>query len=88
MVFYGGCQCDECVARRVGELVRYAMQLEEAAIEVKRCLERGDLKLAWQISKAVAKEAERRDLNGELEAMVMAQTLETAAEKKAAGRLH
>ena len=32
------CDCEDCVAQKVGQLIRYAMMLEEACIQVKRLL--------------------------------------------------
>ena len=39
VVTLGGCQGDECMARKVGELVLYACQMEEAVLQIKRLLD-------------------------------------------------
>ena len=83
-----GCDCDECVARKVGELINYSMMLEQAVIQIKQLLDAGNATLAYKLIQAAAIEAERRDLSGEIEGMMMAQTMQMAADARRAGRLH
>ena len=85
---FDGCQCDECMARRVGELVQYAMQLEQACIEAKHLLDAGHRVMAWQLIEAAAGVAERRDLTGEMHAAARDQVIADAAEARREGRLH
>ena len=83
-----GCDCDECVARKVGELINYAMMLEQAVIQIKRLLDAGNAALAYKLIQAAAIEAERRDLSTEVEQMMAEHTMREAAIQREAGRLH
>jgi len=49
LVTLGGCPGDECMARKVGELVLYACQMEEAVLQIKRLLDDVRAGLAWQL---------------------------------------
>lgn len=83
-----GCDCEDCLARKVGELVQYCVMLEEAMLQIKRLLDAGNTMLAYQLIQAAAVEAERRDLTGEVERMTMMEAMQTAADIRRAGRLH
>ena len=72
LVTLGGCQGDECMARKVGELVLYACQMEEAVLQIKRLLDDVRAGLAWQLLAATVDEVERSDLAREVSAMVHA----------------
>ena len=82
------CDCPDCQAKRVGELVQYAMQLEQACIEAKHLLDGGHRMLAWQLIRAAADVAERRNLTAEMHAAAHAQIIADAALARREGRLH
>ena len=90
-----GCQCEECRARWIADLVEYATFLEETVLEIKRLLPprrpRGDAIRAIRAIRAIkglAVVAERRNLIGEIEAWSLEEGRRHAAEERAAGRLH
>ena len=83
-----GCQCEECLARRIGELIIYGVKLEKAALEVRRLVDAGNMTGALGLIQAAGRLAEENDLEGEMEAMVIARTMEAAAAAREAGRLH
>ena len=56
LVTLGGCQGDQCMARKVGELVLHACQMEEAVLQIKRLLDDVRAGLAWQLLAATVDE--------------------------------
>ena len=84
-----GCNCDECRARWVEDLVEYATFLEGMVLEIKGVLDAGGGgKQARRMIKALASVAERRSLRAEIEAAGFERDVRTAAEAREAGRLH
>jgi hypothetical protein len=76
------------MARKVGELVLYACQMEEAVLQIKRFLDDVRAGLAWQLLAATVDEVERSDLAREVSAMVHALDAADAEEARRAGCLH
>ncbi len=81
-----GCQCQDCIARKVGELIMYACRLEQWAILLRNAIDAGAGDTAYEILTSAADYAEARDLSGEVEAAKQARILETSARLRAEGR--
>ena len=84
------CNCEDCRARWVEDVVAYASFLEEKVIEIHGVLGSGpgSGKQARRMIRVLAGIAKQRALNGEVEAAELARDCRSAAEGREAGRLH
>ena len=85
---FDGCDCSDCVARKVGELILYALELEKAVAGIKRCVDAGNGELAYRLMVEAAAAVEARNLSGEISRAAMERNMQDAAELRRTGRLH
>ena len=82
------CQCEECVARRVGELLEYACALEKGVIKARELLHENQFAMAFNLIEAVADMGVARDLAAEVRELEEVYNLRMAADLREAGRLN
>jgi len=72
----------------VASLITYCMQLERAVLRAQCMIDAGQTDLAHALIRVAAELAEERDLCGEISLEVEGRNIRTAADLRAAGRLH